>query len=505
MEPLKADSTSNDAEYVAFFTRTRHPEHNFLSNFHQHPVHSDYGTFQCSEGLYQYLKFDFLQDPKIKEQFQQAAGRTAFELARKLMKECPRDPKWDREKTMREVLCYKFADKELKEKLLATKGAYLVENGPNGHDPFWSDCGNGTGKNTLGKMLMELRKEFGGEGVVPIPEILLQFYQKKCDLCTNTPRFNNQRVISNYCDAHMTHDLQLGNFTVPIFLSDLPDGTGRFLYFKTNDIDGLVLEGARLIAERIAQAGFKNPYFVTPEASTIAIAHRLRSDYKIDGIIVAKSKKPTDVETFSIDYCAVTSIDKKTLYLDKREAKKLEGKDIVILDNVVTSGETLRAVYELLLRAQVKPEQIKEAIVLYTEGEDVTQIPVSGDLKLNIHRFDFLPLYPTDPSVDNSRYRLYLTETITTEHGDHTLSVYHDRNGSSTRDVIALYPTGCLDKEKKDVVVRVQDACIASEIFGSLGCDCQLQVTHAKEYIAKHGGILIYLNQESGSLCPSNE
>mgnify|MGYP000858907501 FL=1 len=512
MEPLQPERKSDEVEYIAIFNKSKHAEHNFLSNFHEHPVQSDIGTFKCSEGLYQYLKFDHLQDKSLKEQFQQATGQEAFDLSRPLIKDGKANRNWDKVKVMKDVLRLKFSDKELKESLLATKSAYLVENGPTGHDPFWSDNGNGTGKNMLGHVLMEIRKELGGEGVVPVPEILKYFYQQKCTLCTNNAHFTNKRVIYNYCDYHMctnyydgnmTYELKLGNFTLPITLGEIPDGVGRYLYFKTNDIDGLVLEGARLIAERIGQMGLKNPYFVTSEVSTIAIAHRLRTEYKIDGVILGKSKKPTDVETFSINYSATTTNEKRTLYIDKLQAKSLEGKDIVLLDNVTTTGETLRAVYELLIKAQVKPEQIKEAIVLFTEGEDINHLQISKDIKLNVHRFTFVPLYPTDPSVDKSRYRLQSTTTITTEHGDHTLAVYLDRTGSSIRDALAFYPVGFLDKEKKDVVVRVQASCVASEVLGSLDCDCKLQVSYAKEYIAKNGGIIIYLNQEGRGLGPS--
>ena len=126
----------------------------------------------------------------------------------------------------------------------------------------------------------------------------------------------------NFCDSHMTHELKLGDFTKQIHLSDIPTGAGRFLYFKTNDIPELVEEGAKLIAARIKELGLKNPYFVTPEASTFAIAHLLRTKYGIPGVVISKSKKPTDFETYNIDYCAITSTDKKTLYLDKQQARE---------------------------------------------------------------------------------------------------------------------------------------------------------------------------------------
>ena len=91
----------------------------------------------------------------------------------------------------------------------------------------------------------------------------------------------------------------------------------------------------------------------------------------------------------------------------------MEGRDIIIFDNVCTTGETLRAVYELLLKARVQCASIKEAIVLFTEGDDTNQVKISEHVNLPLHRFCHLPLFPTDPSVDKSRYRLYSAATIT--------------------------------------------------------------------------------------------
>ncbi len=57
---------------------------------------------------------------------------------------------------MREALTAKFRQNpELLEQLLATGDAELVENSP--VDYFWGIGADGSGKNTLGKLLMEVR------------------------------------------------------------------------------------------------------------------------------------------------------------------------------------------------------------------------------------------------------------------------------------------------------------------------------------------------------------
>jgi hypothetical protein len=56
---------------------------------------------------------------------------------------------------MRELITLKFADKELRKKLLATGESYLEETNT-WRDTFWGVC-NGVGENWLGKLLMEER------------------------------------------------------------------------------------------------------------------------------------------------------------------------------------------------------------------------------------------------------------------------------------------------------------------------------------------------------------
>ena len=63
---------------------------------------------------------------------------------------------------MRKFLCKKFAIPELRQKLLDTGDAYLIE-GTTWHDNYWGICTcdrcGGRGQNKLGQLLMEIRKE----------------------------------------------------------------------------------------------------------------------------------------------------------------------------------------------------------------------------------------------------------------------------------------------------------------------------------------------------------
>lgn len=51
--------------------------------------------------------------------------------------------------------------------------------------------------------------------------------------------------------------------------------------------------------------------------------------------------------------------------------------------------------------------------------------------------------------------------------------------------------------DENPVLVRVHSECLTGDVFGSLRCDCGLQLKKAMELIAKEGkGVLLYLRQE---------
>eukprot|EP00516_Mucochytrium_quahogii_P012861 CAMPEP_0203801014 /NCGR_PEP_ID=MMETSP0100_2-20121128/10979_1 /ASSEMBLY_ACC=CAM_ASM_000210 /TAXON_ID=96639 /ORGANISM=" , Strain NY0313808BC1" /LENGTH=411 /DNA_ID=CAMNT_0050707445 /DNA_START=111 /DNA_END=1346 /DNA_ORIENTATION=- len=58
---------------------------------------------------------------------------------------------------------------------------------------------------------------------------------------------------------------------------------------------------------------------------------------------------------------------------------------------------------------------------------------------------------------------------------------------------------------KSDVIVRVHDQCVTSEVFGSLRCDCKQQLDFALNYIQETEGILLYLPQEGRGIGLANK
>lgn len=128
-------------------------EHAFLSNFYSSPIIYEGIVYPTVEHMFQAMKtLDLMQRQKI-------ANAATPGAAKRMGRQVALRGDWEEVKVdvMRTALQLKFSQPQLKEKLLATGDAELIE-GNTWNDRFWGVC-NGTGRNMLGTLLMELRRE----------------------------------------------------------------------------------------------------------------------------------------------------------------------------------------------------------------------------------------------------------------------------------------------------------------------------------------------------------
>lgn len=127
-------------------------DYSFLSNFYPCKINYNGFSYLNTEAAFQSQK---ALDRDIQKQFTKLNPSQAKKLGRKI----PLRKDWEeiKDTVMYEVCKVKFNLPELKEKLIATQDAQLVE-GNTWNDRYWGMC-NGYGKNQLGKILMKIREE----------------------------------------------------------------------------------------------------------------------------------------------------------------------------------------------------------------------------------------------------------------------------------------------------------------------------------------------------------
>lgn len=124
--------------------------------------------FHTAEAAFQATKWWHYED--IRKDFEDAAdGDAAFRAKKRAENEHSADHGYaglGQVGAMKAVLELKYGIPALRDLLLESGDAYLLEhNAVAGRDSTWSDNNDGTGKNLLGKTLMELRASLGGAGI----------------------------------------------------------------------------------------------------------------------------------------------------------------------------------------------------------------------------------------------------------------------------------------------------------------------------------------------------
>ena len=129
-------------------------EFDFLSNFYPVNIRYDGMTYPSTEHAYQAHK---TLDKELRKKIRDAPNAGS---AKRLGRKIALRPGWDGMKLeiMRELVHIKFQDPTLREKLLATGRAQLIE-GNSWKDRFWGVY-EGKGKNWLGRLLMEEREAY---------------------------------------------------------------------------------------------------------------------------------------------------------------------------------------------------------------------------------------------------------------------------------------------------------------------------------------------------------
>ena len=89
-------------------------------------------------------------------------------------------------------------------------------------------------------------------------------------------------------------------------------------------------------------------FFVAPEAKAIPLAHEMSRQSSKKYFICRKGAKLYMKEPVSVHVRSITTDAVQTLYIDGLEGEQLRGKRVLILDDVISTGESLIAVNKLL-------------------------------------------------------------------------------------------------------------------------------------------------------------
>lgn len=141
----------------------------------------------------------------------------------------------------------------------------------------------------------------------------------------------------------------------------------------------LVQACAMALAHKLAAVDFD--VLVTAEAKSIPVAHALSVVTQKPYVVLRKVYRAYMGETLQTETISITTGQPQVLYLDEKDRRLLSGRRVVLLDDVISTGSTLRGMQEVVEKAGGRVTA--EAAIL-TEGDEArwAQIYSLGHLPL---------------------------------------------------------------------------------------------------------------------------
>jgi adenine phosphoribosyltransferase len=181
-------------------------------------------------------------------------------------------------------------------------------------------------------------------------------------------------------EQHMSYDGRVYNVCVghverklPLF--EVAPGVKIAIFNMLGDTE-VVEAAADLLSPRIPMDA---QVIVVPEVKAVPLGHALSVRTKLPFVIVRKIKKPYMTDTLEIEVVSITTGVPQTLLLDGKDRHLVEGKKVVLLDDVVSTGNTLQGLRALMDRAGA---QVVGEMAVFTEGKpgDWSEVVSLGNL-----------------------------------------------------------------------------------------------------------------------------
>lgn len=105
---------------------------------------------------------------------------------------------------------------------------------------------------------------------------------------------------------------------------------------------------------------------VTAEAKSIPLAYALALEVNKPYVVLRKDYKPYMGDALHMETLSITTGHLQTLFLDEKDRQFVNGRPIVIVDDVISTGSTLEGMRSLMNKAGAK---IAAEAAIFTEGD----------------------------------------------------------------------------------------------------------------------------------------
>lgn len=174
------------------------------------------------------------------------------------------------------------------------------------------------------------------------------------------------------------HVLEIGAVRRELPLFEVKPGLSIAVLNILGDVE-LVETAAEALAQRLEPLG--PTALITPEAKSIPLVHALAARLALPYAVLRKSYKSYMGDALSVSTHSITTGTQQSLYLDEKDRGLIDSAPVALIDDVISTGSTLRAMQSLMQRANAN---IVAEAAICTEGahEDWPDVIALGHLPL---------------------------------------------------------------------------------------------------------------------------
>lgn len=125
----------------------------------------------------------------------------------------------------------------------------------------------------------------------------------------------------------------------------------------------VVVRAARALVKKIPN---NVEVLITPEVKSIPLVFELSRILNVPYVVARKIKKPYMVKTLKSEVVSITTGKPQTLWLDGKDRSVLKGKKVALVDDVISTGSTLKGLKKLMKAAGAK---VVAEVAVFTEGD----------------------------------------------------------------------------------------------------------------------------------------
>ena len=126
----------------------------------------------------------------------------------------------------------------------------------------------------------------------------------------------------------------------------------------------LTVAAAKGLAEKLSQTDYD--LFVTAEAKSIPLAHAIAFETQKPYVVLRKTYKPYMGEAITASTHSITTGKEQSLVLDEKDHALMQGKKVILLDDVISTGSTLVSMKEIVEKAGA---EVVGNTAICTEGD----------------------------------------------------------------------------------------------------------------------------------------